>query len=159
MEQQKQIITTLNIIDHIDLLPSEDKELLLQAIAASELAYAPYSKFYVGAALRLTDGTIVKGSNQENAAYPLCLCAERVAIAAASNYNMGVTAIAVMARNPRAKLTKPVSPCGACRQVILETERRFQQKIRVILYGETGEVYVLDSANDLLPVSFDEKVL
>lgn len=159
MKQENQLFTPYKVINDIESLEISDKLLLQKAIEASQLAYAPYSKFYVGAALELLDGTIVMGSNQENASYPLCLCAERVALAAASNYNMGVKTIAVMARNPRAKLRKPISPCGACRQVILETERRFDQKIRIILYGETGEVFLIDSGNDLLPLSFDGGVL
>lgn len=159
MKQENQLFTPYKVINDIESLEISDKLLLQKAIEASQLAYAPYSKFYVGAALELLDGTIVMGSNQENASYPLCLCAERVALAAASNYNIAVKTIAVMARNPRAILTKPISPCGACRQVILETERRFDQKIRIILYGETGEVYLIESGQDLLPLSFDGGVL
>ena len=156
---QIKINTTVDIYPDKSVLPAADLQLLEQAIEASQKAYAPYSEFYVGAALLLSNGTIILGSNQENASYPLCLCAERVAIAAASNYQLPVQAIAVMARNPRSPLTQPISPCGACRQVILETELRFQHCIRIILYGEMGEVFVVESAKDLLPLGFDAHFL
>ena len=100
---------------------------------------------------------MIQGSNQENAAYPLCLCAERVAIAAADSVYPGVPiiAIAITAKSLNQVVDSPVSPCGACRQVICETEGKHQTPMRIILQGETGKVYVLSSGNDLLPLSFD----
>lgn len=157
--QQLEINTIVNIYPDITALPVDDQTLLRFAIEASRHAYAPYSQFYVGAAVRLTNGLLIPGSNQENASYPLCLCAERVAIAAASPHEHAIEALAVMARNPRSPLTQPISPCGACRQVILESEIRFQQTIKIILYGETGEVYVVNSAKSLLPLGFDAHFL
>lgn len=138
-------------------LPAEDGALIEQAKEAARDSYAPYSKFHVGAALRLADGTIVKGSNQENAVYPVGCCAERTALyyAGAQYPEVAVEAIAVAVwRELDGKfLALPGSPCGVCRQHLVETEQRHGKKIRVILYG-TEEIYVLQSAADLLPLTF-----
>lgn len=146
---------------HVKELPQQDQTLLAMAKSALKDSYSPYSNFKVGAAVLLSNGKMLGGSNQENASYPLCLCAERVALAtAASQYPQeAVHAIAVTAYNASQKVSQPVSPCGACRQVILETELRFHQDIRIILQGEEGPVYVLDKAKDLLPLSFDGSFL
>lgn len=144
-------------IDHcqIDELSDDDRELVERALKATENAYAEYSHFYVGAALRLANGNIVIGANQENAAFPSGLCAERTAIfAAQANYpNQPVTTLAIVARNDNGLLDEPVSPCGACRQVILGIEDRYKQPIRIMLYGKRG-VYCVASVKDLLPLSF-----
>lgn len=144
-------------IDHcqIDELSDDDRELVERALKATENAYAEYSHFYVGAALRLANGNIVIGANQENAAFPSGLCAERTAIfAAQANYpNQPVTTLAIVARNGNGLLDEPVSPCGACRQVILGIEDRYKQPIRIMLYGKRG-VYCVSSVKDLLPLSF-----
>ena len=139
----------------MDELQTDDRELVEKAIAATNNSYAPYSKFYVGAALRLANGDVVMGANQENAAYPSGLCAERTAIfaAQANQPDQPVATLAIAARNENGLLEVPVSPCGACRQVILEIEDRYKQPIRVLLYGKKG-VYSLRSAKDLLPFSF-----
>lgn len=139
----------------LDELNTADRELVERALEATNGAYAPYSNFYVGAALRLADGTIVTGANQENAAFPSGTCAERTAIfAAQANYpDQPVSTLAIAARNTGGLLDEPVSPCGACRQVILGVEDRYQKPIRVLLYGKKG-VYSLQSARDLLPFSF-----
>lgn len=149
--------TTITIFSSSAELASEDQELLEAARDAVEHSYSPYSKFQVGAAVRLKNGVIISGSNQENAAYPICLCAERVALAAAASQypKVSVTSIAVTVKNAGKRVTRPAGPCGACRQALAEWEQRFQQKIKVILQGEGGDVYLISAAGDLLPLSFD----
>ena len=139
----------------LDELDAADRELVECAIEATENAYAEYSHFFVGAAARLADGTIVKGANQENAAFPSGLCAERTAIfAAQANYpDQPVTCIAIAARNDCGLLSEPVSPCGACRQVMTGIESRYGKDMRVLLYGQNG-VYCVATAKDLMPLSF-----
>jgi len=138
-----------------------DNRLVECARRAADRAYAPYSGFHVGAAVRLANGVIVEGNNQENAAYPSGLCAERVALFAASaNYNgIPIESIAVTAKSIHKKLETPVSPCGACRQVMTEYENIHNQKIKILLTGETGKVYQLHSVSDLLPLLFSDKDL
>lgn len=142
-------------------LPEQSATLLAAAVQALDHAYAPYSNFYVGAAILLKNGEIISGANQENAAYPLCLCAERVALAAAhAQYpNVAVSAIAVTVKNPKQVIDAPAAPCGACRQVICETERRYGQPIQVLLQGETGEIFAFASGKAMLPLSFDGSYL
>ena len=141
-------------------LEPKDKELAQAAIEATAQAYAPYSKFRVGAAVRLSNGKVVVGSNQENAAYPSGLCAERTTLFAANanNPKTPVTALAIACYTKGHFTYEPASPCGACRQVMLETETRFGQPMKVVLYGER-ECYVFDSAADLLPVCFTNENL
>lgn len=141
-------------------LSAPDLELLQAARAASRNAYAPYSNFFVGAALRLENDVVVKGNNQENAAYPSGLCAERVAIfSAGANYpELGVSAIAVCCVTEN-KTGKPFSPCGACRQVLGEYENRSGKPMRIILGGLKGTAYVINSVKDLLPLAFEGEVL
>ena len=136
-------------------LEASDQELVEKAIAATDNSYAPYSKFNVGAALRLADGRIVIGANQENAAYPSGLCAERTAVfAAQANYpEQPITTLAIAARNVNGMMPKPITPCGACRQVILEIEERYRRPVRILLYGTEG-VYIVSSVRDLLPLCF-----
>ena len=138
-----------------DELSADDQHLIQTAIAATENSYSPYSHFQVGAALRLANGKEVMGTNQENAAFPSGLCAERSAIfAAQSNYpDQPVTALAIAARNEHGLMHDPIVPCGACRQVILEIEDRYKQPIRILLYG-TGGVYVINTVKELLPLQF-----
>lgn len=137
-------------------LPAPDRELLVLAQEAREHAYAPYSGFNVGAAVRMSSGVMLGGSNYENASYPMCICAEQsVLSAAASRFpEEKVVAIAVTVRNPRRVIEQPAAPCGACRQVICETEKKNSQEIRIILCGETGPVYVFERGGDLLPLAF-----
>jgi cytidine deaminase len=120
-------------------------------------AYAPYSHFNVGAAVLLANGKIVKGNNQENASYPVGLCAERVAIfSAGANYpGIPVEAIAVIATSDHFHLDRPVPPCGACRQAIAEYEHRYNKKIKMIMAGETGKVLLSESIENLLPYQFN----
>lgn len=149
---------TLNIqyaVAQLSELSPEEQELVKKAMAATDNSYANYSHFHVGAACLLADGKIVIGANQENAAFPSGLCAERSAIfAAQSNYpEQPITTLAIAARNEHGFLKSPISPCGACRQVILEIEDRYKQPVRILLYGEDG-TYCFHSVKDLLPFSF-----
>ena len=139
----------------MDELSAEDQELVRAAIGATANSYARYSNFNVGAALRLADGSITTGANQENAAFPSGLRAERCAIFAAQSHHPehAITALAIAAKNVNGLMPDPVSPCGACRQVILEMEDRYQQPVRILLYGTRG-VYCINSVKDLMPLSF-----
>ncbi|MCB6902181.1 cytidine deaminase [Hoylesella buccalis] len=136
-------------------LSPQDQELVQAAIEATKNAYANYSRFYVGAALRLENGKIVIGANQENAAFPSGLCAERTAVfAAQANYpDSPIETLAIAGRNEKGVLPSPITPCGACRQVILEIEDRYKKPIKILLYG-TQKIYCVRSVKDLLPLSF-----
>lgn len=136
-------------------LPADDRTLMQAAIDATATAYAPYSHFHVGAAVRLAGGEIVKGSNQENAAYPSGLCAERTALFAAGSQHPqeAVTALAIVARNEQGQLVE-AAPCGACRQVLLESQQRAGAPVRVLMYLAGGRIRVVDDAATLLPFSF-----
>jgi cytidine deaminase len=160
MEQKHHSFSYLEY-DSMEELSSSDRELLKFAKKAVETAYSPYSHYQVGAAVRMGNGQIITGSNQENMAFPSGLCAERVALfsAAAANPGIPVKAIAITARSMQFPVTKPVTPCGSCRQAIIEYEMLSQEKIRIILMGETGKVLVIDGIEDLLPLSFKEEGL
>lgn len=141
-----------------DELSQEERHLLESAINATSRSYAPYSKYRVGAALLLENGVEIIGCNQENAAYPAGLCAERTALFSAGvQYpDVAVTMLAIAARTPDGELqSEPVSPCGSCRQVIIETETRFGHQIRILLYGR-NKIYVMDGIKNLMPLSFTE---
>ena len=144
---------------HFDQLSAREQQLVVSAREALNEAYAPYSNFQVGASLLLENGTVIKGSNQENKAYPSGLCAERVALFfAGSNYGKElITTMAVAAKGSHSS-DKIISPCGACRQVMIETERRQNKTFRVILTSESGEVIVFHSAEDLLPMAFASEI-
>ena len=142
-------------------LSAEDRQLVEAAMEATKGSYAPYSKFRVGAAARLANGVVFTGANQENAAYPSGLCAERTTLFwANSQYpDRAVLTLAIAARTENGELAMPIPPCGACRQVILETEKRYNRTIRIILYG-TRECYVVeDGIKALLPLTFDASFL
>lgn len=142
----------------MDELSDAEQQLLRQAIEATGRSYAPHSHFHVGAALQLEDGTVLPGCNQENAAFPAGLCAERSALfAAGAQYpDVAPVMLAIAARNPAGELTpEPVSPCGTCRQVIIETETRYRRPLRLLLYG-ANRVYVMDGISNLMPLSFTE---
>lgn len=142
-------------------LDAADRELIDAAREATHRSYAPYSHFSVGAAARLADNTVVCGSNQENAAYPSGLCAERTTLFYAnSRYpEQAVTTLAIAARNEQGEfLDDPIPPCGACRQVMLETEVRYRQPMRILLYGRKG-IYEVKKVGDLLPLSFDASAM
>src|SRR4051812_40609552 len=144
------------VYDSIKDLNKDDAELLHKAIAATNQAYAPYSNFFVGAAAKLKNGTIITGSNQENASFPVGICAERVLLSSVSSQCPAeiIDTIAISYDNRNGKSNKPVTPCGVCRQTLFEYEQRQQQGIRLILGGMEGEVYVIDKASMLMPLSF-----
>ncbi len=147
--------------ESVDDLNEDDRSLLEEAEKALHLAYSPYSGFSVGAALELATGVVVTGNNQENAAYPSGLCAERVAMFAASSQYPGIPfkAIAVTASSENFVVDYPVSPCGSCRQVMAEYENSRKAPIRVILKGVSGKVIIFDKSNDLLPFVFNSDQL
>lgn len=139
-----------------DELPAEDRQLVDEARRATFNSYSPYSHFSVGAALRLQGGIVVCGSNQENAAYPSGLCAERTALFYANAHypDLPVEVLAIAARNEQGEFVRqPVTPCGACRQVMLETETRFRHPLRILLAG-TDSIIELTDVGLLLPFSF-----
>lgn len=139
-------------------LTAEESHLIDMAVEATNRSYAPYSHFHVGAAVRLENGAEVIGCNQENAAYPSGLCAERTALfsAGAQYPDVPVTMLAIAARGTDGKLTEePTGPCGSCRQVIIESETRTKHPIRILLYGKK-HIYVLDGIKTLMPLSFSE---
>ncbi|MCA6470356.1 MAG: cytidine deaminase [Sediminibacterium sp.] len=140
-----------------DQLSKEDAFLLQQARSITAQSYAPYSKFHVGAAALLTNGEIITGTNQENASYPVAICAERVLLSALSSRFPGaaVTTMAISFHNHKNNKSRhPISPCGMCRQALVEHQFHFGQTIRLILSGQEGEVYLIKDASSLLPLGF-----
>lgn len=156
------IVKSIHIIKKDETeLNEQEKELVTQAKEATFRSYAPYSKFSVGAAVLLDNGEMICGSNQENCAYPSGLCAERTTLFYANSRfpESKVLVICIAARDSEGKFTKaPIAPCGACRQVMLETEHRYGSPITIMLYGTNG-TYFMNSARDLLPVEFDSDSL
>lgn len=144
----------------IEELSEIDAGLIIKAREAAKNAWAPYSGFQVGAALLLDNGKIITGNNQENAAYPSGMCAERVALFAANaNYPRDrVVAMAISAINKKGMVAQPVTPCGSCRQSILETEQRFGVSIRLIL-DSSKSILVVEGIKNLLPLSFSKDLL
>ena len=135
-----------------------DRAMVNIAVEATDSSYAPYSHFHVGAALLLADNTIIRGCNQENAAFPAGLCAERSAIfaAGAQHPDQAVKTLAIAARDHNGELTEePISPCGTCRQVMIETEKRFGLPIHILLYGQK-RIYMMDGTENLMPLSFSD---
>jgi cytidine deaminase len=160
MMTKKNISISWTEFDSIEELNMEDKELVLAAREAAYNAYAPYSKFRVGAAVKLETGLIIKGANVENAAFPSGICAERSALSySASNFpTVKPLTIAVAALSGESFTKEPVPPCGNCRQVISEEEMRNNKSIRIILYGET-RIQIIENGGDLLPLQFSMKNL
>lgn len=156
-----EIITHTTIFESVDELSTQVKELMNKAIEVKKTAYAPYSKFKVGAALLLENGEIITGNNQENAAYPSGMCAERVAIWRASSQfpNIKILKLAISASSSTHKLTEPVAPCGGCRQTLSEYEIKQQESMEVYFMGEEGKVLKTDSIAELLPLAFDKTFL
>ncbi len=148
--------TPYTLYEGKEALPEEDQALLELAIKATRNAYAPYSKFFVGAAALLQNGKTITGTNQENASYPVGICAERVLLSAASvvHPNVPIVKLAVTYHNTQGISNKPISPCGICRQSLLEYEDRMGCPITLIMGGETGKIIVLDTVSQLLPFSF-----
>ena len=144
-----------------DELSATDRQLIDAAKSATQRSYAPYSHFHVGAAALLADGTVVTGTNQENAAYPSGICAERTTLfyAGSTHPNTAVVALAIAAYTDGAFTATPIAPCGACRQVMLETEQRHHHPIRTLLYGTEG-IYIIDGGvGELLPLTFNTSFL
>lgn len=160
MQQKKLIVAWEEFKSLTDLLPKEET-LLKLAQSSLKNAYAPYSNFQVGAAILLENGVMVGGSNQENAAYPMCLCAERVALSAvASQYpNSIIKAMAITVKAPNQIIRQPAMPCGSCRQALCEKEYHQKEKIRLVIRGEEGPIYCFQSAKEILPFSFDASFL
>lgn len=152
---------TVNEYDSIEELEENNAWLLSEARAVTQFAYAPYSNFNVGAVARLTNGEVVTGTNQENAAYPSGICAERVLLSAiASQYpGIAIETIAVSYNNMKGNSDTPISPCGLCRQSLVEYQHRTQNPIRIILSGMEGTVQVIEDAAGLLPLAFGSKDL
>jgi cytidine deaminase len=155
------ITTKIEVFNGINELSEEIQSLMNLAIQTRKNAYAPYSRFRVGAAILLENGKIVVGSNQENAAYPSGLCAERVAIyqAGAIYPNIKIVKIAITAASDTNPTISPIPPCGACRQSIAEYEFKQVTPIEIYFMGESGEVYKSNSINNLLPLSFNKTSL
>ncbi len=155
------VTAEIEVYASVEKLPKADQILMAKAKEAVENAYAPYSHFKVGAAVRLSNGKIILGNNQENAAYPSGLCAERVAIfqAGALYPQAAVKAIAICCQSVLKPVLEPVTPCGACRQSIAEYESRSGVPIRLIMTGQKGSVYVANSIHTLLPLLFNGALL
>ena len=153
--EQKEIRISYQVYKGMDELKDEWRELIREARKIAEKAWSPYSGFCVGAAVRLANGTIITGNNQENAAYPSGLCAERTALFYANaNYpDIAVESVAITAHNARGLVKEPVKPCGSCRQVMLETEFRFKHPIQIILDGQSS-IFIFEGVDSLLPFSF-----
>ena len=159
--RKEQFICPYKLYESMEELPPQDAELMRLAHEATKSAYAPYSRFHVGAAVRLANGAVVTGTNIENAAYPSGLCAERVAMFAAMAQYPGVAfeALAVTAHSTTKTIDEPVAPCGACRQVMVEVEQLSKQPLKVLCQGEKGPVMVFDGIESLMPFIFLDKFL
>ncbi|KRD10873.1 cytidine deaminase [Flavobacterium sp. Root901] len=155
------ITSSFTIYDNINELSQEIQDLMNQAIEIRKKAYAPYSQFRVGAALLLDNGKVILGSNQENAAYPSGLCAERTAIfyAGSAYPEAKILKMAITAASDTNQTQAPIPPCGSCRQSIAEYEIRQDTPIEIYFMGEIGEVYKSASLKNLLPFMFDKKFL
>jgi cytidine deaminase len=155
------ITTDFGVFDTIQELPSDIQNLMQEAVAIRQKAYAPYSNFKVGAALLLDNGKIILGSNQENAAFPSGLCAERVAIfqAGAIYPEAKILKMAISAASENSTTSAPIPPCGSCRQSIAEYEIKQNSAIEIYFMGEIGSIYKSNSLKNLLPLLFDKKFL
>jgi len=144
------------VYDSIEALDPGDAALLAEARKVTAAAYAPYSRFNVGAVARLANGQTVAGTNQENASYPAGLCAERVLLSSAATLfpNMAIETMAISYHNMNGESDHPISPCGICRQSLAEYQERTKHPIRLLLSGMQGKIYVIENAGMLLPLSF-----
>ena len=158
--KQISINTTISVLS-TEELSQEETTLMMQAVEARSKAYAPYSKFTVGAAILLDNGIVVQGSNQENAAYPSGLCAERVAIfyAGATYPDAKIVKMFITASPQDRDLEEPIPPCGSCRQAIAEYEFKQETSIAIFFMGAKGDIYKSDSLKNLLPLVFDKNHL
>lgn len=159
--QEATIKTTYKVYSDFSSLGKEDQELITKARLVASEAYAPYSGFKVGAVALLGDGSLISGTNQENASYPIGLCAERVLLAAVSSVatNQKIFTMAITYKTNIVDSNKPVAPCGICRQSLVEFENRFDSPMRLLLTGSEGEVFEIDSASSLLPFAFKSENL
>lgn len=159
--KEKKIEFSFQVYDNVAELNKEDRQLLKEAQGVTTKAYAPYSNFCVGAAARLANGKIVSGSNQENASFPVGMCAERVLLGSVSSFypDTPVESMAVSYQSKIVKSNHPVSPCGMCRQALQEFETRMKKPIRLILGGMEGKIYIINSASSLLPLAFGSEEL
>ena len=155
------ITTDFDVFESIQELPEIIQNLMQEAIAIRKKAYAPYSNFKVGTALLLDNGKIILGSNQENAAYPSGLCAERVAIFQAGTLypEAKIIKIAISAASGNSTTSAPIPPCGSCRQSIAEYEIKQNTPIEIYFMGEIGSIFKSDSLKNLLPLLFDKNFL
>ncbi|WP_396636954.1 cytidine deaminase [Maribacter sp. R77961] len=161
MPVEKSLSFDITIYNSLDELKELDKSLMIQSIEARENAYAPYSKFNVGAAVYLENDEVVIGSNQENASYPSGLCAERVAVfqAGARFPGIKIKTIAITAASENYEVATPAAPCGNCRQAIFEYEFRQKEPIKLLLMGEVGQIVQCNSIADILPLGFSSTFL
>lgn len=149
------------VYDDIGELNEDDAGLLKAARKITKQAYAPYSNFYVGAVALLENGETIAGTNQENASYPVGICAERVLLGSAATLypETPIKSMAISYHNNEGKNSRPISPCGMCRQALLEFETRTKKQIRIILSGQEGKIYIIESAGLLLPFAFTNEEL
>ena len=159
--KEVKIESTLTVYENFEELPQNIASLMKKAMEARQKSYSPYSKFSVGAALLLENGEIITGSNQENASYPSCLCAERTAIyyAGAQYPTTKIIQMAIVAGSNVKQTVSPIPPCGACRQAIAEYEVKQESPIEIYFMGETGKVVKSNSLANLLPLGFDKSFL
>ena len=159
--QKANIQLEYEIYNSIENLNSSDHLLLKEAREITTVAYAPYSNFQVGAVALLTNGEKIKGTNQENASFPVGICAERTLLASAAmiHTHVPIQTMAIAYHNLNGKSEVPVSPCGMCRQALNEYENRTQHPIRLILSGMEGKVFIIEKASSLLPLSFNGEAL
>lgn len=155
MMKKRETVISYMEYQGMDELPGKDRKLVEEAVAAASGAYAPYSDFMVGAAIMLADGTVVRGANVENAAFPSGSCAEKTALSfTVANYGGNSSVAIAIAALSEGKLTaEPVPPCGNCRQMLIEEEQRLGTPIKVILAGQSG-IIVLENCQSLMPLSF-----
>lgn len=156
--KQEKFQFTYSVYDDISEMDQQDASLLAKARKVTAQAYAPYSNFFVGAAAITGSGDVVTGTNQENASFPVGMCAERSLLASAATLFPGqaleTIAISYHNKNENATSDRPISPCGMCRQALQEYETRGKKPLRVILSGQSGKIYVVESTSQLLPFAF-----
>jgi cytidine deaminase len=159
--KERELKFTLRVFDSVNELSKEDAVLFASAKNALKDAYAPYSNFRVAATVLLANGKTVTGTNQENAAFPVGICAEGTALSAASALypDMAINKIAITVKSGTHVINHPVAPCGVCRQRLLEYETRFNKNIEILLMGEEGEVYSVATVKDILPLNFSKNDL
>ena len=159
--KEKKFEFNYTVFESINELPDNLRTLLEKAREVTSLAYAPYSKFQVGAVARMSNGEVVAGSNQENASFPAGLCAERVLLSSISTLfpKIPVQTVAISYKSEQQQSDHPISPCGICRQSLQEYETRVGNPIQLILGGMSGPVYIIDSASRLLPLAFTSEEL